>query len=776
MKNEGIEDILIDRTHENNNSGKSKKVIVFVVVFLLILSAGAYAYYKYSYSINNSSKKLFMRNLSNNNIDQVLDFSNYRIITSRILEENTITNTDFNVQSSLPSNPILKDKLANVDLSKFDLKATTKIDNTNQNYFSNFLLNYSGNTIFDLKLQLKNQAAYAFSDEIVTSYVGLKYEDFERFLGIKFSMNDIRRIRKSEKLDFSEEEKASYKEDYINYIFDMIPEEKFSTQDNIALEKASGTVDVTAYTLSLDKKEAKELAINVLTKLKNDDNLLKEFVSEREVYVEELQDNIRTINPQTEVEENNDELVYTIEGEEVTDNPNYVDPNDIVNSEYQGNGLLPDVLDRETESAEAPGTQVIIYEDTPQEQPEQPPAEEVVHIGDNENNNNNNNNNDNSNTNSLANTTNTVESVIISEMQGSSNEFNTSIELDPEVFYPVVVTPVKKTKEIPRKYMELFKVFSGRKSSVSISEVKSYIDELITKINDYDGGDFKFTIYKNAQNTEKIVITLPDDNTIEIEFTYVSKQEDRMKVSYIYKGSNNLLDYFFGDGEQIYSGVEELGEAPAIDNDKSNGFAITIGNIRNNSSNVVDVEYDFIENSEINKKLSTNIKTEGTKDSKTITNSAVINYSTNDGKIVYTIDSTTKFENEVDIEELTTGNSILLENLGDQIDSIVQSIKDRAKEVYNEKKSRTTFFDANVNNNVIDDKISRDEARSIIIDRVSRMMGDAIERNEEFTLRNLEGLSVAGYDITCNITERQAIVVINSYTFVINDKFEITDV
>ena len=119
---------------------------------------------------------------------------------------------------------------------------------------------------------------------------------------------------------------------------------------------------------------------------------------------------------------------------------------------------------------------------------------------------------------------------------------------------------------------------------------------------------------------------------------------------------------------------------------------------------------------------------------------------------------------------------MLLEDLGDQVEVTVQAIKDRIREVFNAKKGNTTFIDANINTNVIDDKISRDEARAIVIDRVSRMMGDAIQRGEPFTIKNLEGLTITGYDVSCNVTEKQAIVVINSYTFVINEKFEITDV
>ena len=755
MKNEGIEDILIDRSHENNNAKKKKKVIVLVIVVILILLAsGAYGFYKYTYSINNSSKKLFMRNLGNNNLKGALNVDNYRVIASRLLEECSTTNTDFNVQSTLPESPFLKEELANVDLSKFDLKATTKLDNTNQNYFTNFFLNYSGNTIFDLKLQLKNQTAYAYSDEIVTSYVGLKYEDFEKYLGIKFSMNDIRKIRKSEKIDFPEEEKKKCLEKYIDYIFNMIPEENFTTQDNIALEKASGTVDVTAYTLTLNRKDFKDVAIATLTKLKNDDDLLKKYLSETEVYVDEMQDSIRTINPQDESEINeNTELVYTIEGVEETQE-NTVNPEDVINTEAAG-GLLPGVLNGDGNEEEQPGgtgAEIISVQDVPpqQEPTQQEPTVETISIGAN--------------------------GEVTTGVQGVTNTLETSLDITPETYVPVLVAPQKKVKRIPQSTMEMIKLFTGRKSTISIPEVKNYIDDIITKINNLDGDEeFKFTIYKNAQNTEKITIILPNNNTIELEFTYVSNQEDKVKISYLYSGNNNYIKYLLDEEEQEYPTAGEV-EGENAEEEKRNGISISIDNIKNNSSSIIDITYDFIENNEINKRISTNIKTEGTKDSKALSNTILINYSTNGGKVVYSIDADTKFENEVEIEELTTGNSMLLEDLGDQVEVTVQAIKDRIKEVFNEKKGNTTFIDANINTNVIDDKISRDEARAIVIDRVSRMMGDAIQREEPFTLKNLEGLTITGYDVSCNVTEKQAIVVINSYTFVINEKFEITDV
>ena len=72
-------------------------------------------------------------------------------------------------------------------------------------------------------------------------------------------------------------------------------------------------------------------------------------------------------------------------------------------------------------------------------------------------------------------------------------------------------------------------------------------------------------------------------------------------------------------------------------------------------------------------------------------------------------------------------------------------------------------------------EISKDEARNLIIDRVSILMGEAEERGEEVTLDVVRGLSIDGYEVTSSVTTEEAYIVLNGHQFIINKSFTIID-
>ena len=75
----------------------------------------------------------------------------------------------------------------------------------------------------------------------------------------------------------------------------------------------------------------------------------------------------------------------------------------------------------------------------------------------------------------------------------------------------------------------------------------------------------------------------------------------------------------------------------------------------------------------------------------------------------------------------------------------------------------------------ISSDITYEEAKNVLIDKISSMMREAIDNNEEFTLLNLENLTIDGYNVSSNVTEENATIVIDVYTFNINSNFELTD-
>ena len=79
-------------------------------------------------------------------------------------------------------------------------------------------------------------------------------------------------------------------------------------------------------------------------------------------------------------------------------------------------------------------------------------------------------------------------------------------------------------------------------------------------------------------------------------------------------------------------------------------------------------------------------------------------------------------------------------------------------------------------NAFIANSISRDDAREKIISAVKDLMRRAEEEEREFSLEDLNDLEVEGYDISKNISSDKAIIVIDVYSFCIDENFAISDV
>jgi hypothetical protein len=56
------------------------------------------------------------------------------------------------------------------------------------------------------------------------------------------------------------------------------------------------------------------------------------------------------------------------------------------------------------------------------------------------------------------------------------------------------------------------------------------------------------------------------------------------------------------------------------------------------------------------------------------------------------------------------------------------------------------------------------------------MMQEAIDNNQEFTIKNLENLTIDGYEVSSTVTEENAKIVVDIYTFNIDQNFTLTDV
>lgn len=679
MKDNGIEDILIDNNYDSKKKKNKKGIIIAFFLLLIILGGLCFAYWYFTRPTT-TAKQLFFNQLSNTNVKNVLEINSYKEILSKLIDESSEITSKINFSTTIEN-----ENLEGLDVSKFVLDLSNMNDVETKKNYSELDINYSGNEVLKVKM-LANKDAFAIaSDEIVNKYVGFRYNTINEE---NSKANLINEIYRAQGIDIKEEQKQTFINKYFNKIYENIAEEKFSYQDNYVLDGSTST-DVVAYTLKLNHEELKNLLKNLLTELKNDDELLEQLI-------EEPKNSLQT-------EENNNQ-------------------ENLNNEENMENDTISESNDGENQNSE-------------------------------EN---------------------------ISETNEQNNEeFETTerISLDP-----VSSENIENEEDLA---IEILKILFGKKANITLEDFKNTIDELINKIDNLEGNGIIFNIYASELGTEKINIILPNESSFDIELKNKSDSGAYLKVTYLYKGDNNIFAFLKENSKNVYSQEDPLivEETEQIDSSKNSGYSIEINRSNQEASNRVKLTFSFINSEEINKKISLETNLEGNENSKNLKLDNIMIFTTENGETTITSESNIKFKNIEDIENINQENTLFLEDLSqEEYDITVQAIKDKISQVYNEKKEKFNFLDANIGNSVIEQNLeesSSEDNKNIVKEalqkRIDELRNEAIANGVEFNLQSLENLQIDGYEVASTINENMAVVVIDIYTFNIDKDFNITE-
>ena len=701
MKSGGIEDILIERGYETKKKKNNGiKVVIFLLIIVLALFIGAYYYLTNMNKI--SSKELFITNISKTNFKALFQKDIYTNIIDKIETKDFETETNVSFTTTLKN-----EELKNVDVSKITLEVLNENDVDNSKSFSEAKLKYAENEVFKLKALSNENAVAIFLNEIQDKYIGCNYENLKQTLNISYN-NDLKKLKDIDNIDINEEEKNKYFEKYLSKIMENIPEEKFSVQENIVIQKAEESIDVTAYTVTLNKDETNNLIKHLLNTLKDDEEFLKEFAGKIES--EEPEES----NPETQLPVIESEIIPEENvQEEQTEEPETEKPET----------EEPEISETENEPQVTPS---ITPEDV-QTEPEEGSQE-----------------------------TNRIPVVTINPVgtiaQDSNREEFYFDGLDSETNELSLNRDVSNVSEM------ISRLVFGKKIDKTVKELQNLIDAKI-KLEEYkqmlDGqtSDKGITvnIYASEEKTEKITINLPNEDSWDIEFVTSSEKDNRIKITYLQKVNN-----------------------------QRNGYSLDFNKIQNDANTTIKATYNVIENEKINKKIIVDLKTVGTANSKEIKNDMVLTVSTNKGETKVILDNTIKFTDVEQIEELVPENCLYLDQLSEEeLKTTLDDLKNKFETLYNDKKESLNFINTNTGGITLEDissAVKKDEAKNALITKVSNMMQEAIDNNQEFTIKNLENLTIDGYEVSSTVTEENAKIVVDIYTFNIDQNFTLTDV
>ena len=549
-------------------------------------------------------------------------------------------------------------------------------------------------------------------------------------LGININKDTLDELKNAEQISLTEDERSNYITNYAGKFFENIGEEKFASQENLVIQKNNTSIDVVSYELVLSQDEYKNVLTNVLTNLRDDQDLLSKLVVENS-------SNIENRN-------------------------NSVDENQIQNNQNEINTVVPSFESDQTinlqDQTDSGQTVTEVNEET---------RNSNIEVN-------------------MENQTNNNESIETND--GNSNEnLITSVETTSDL------TPVGESENAFTLSSEnIISLILGKKIDISVSELQEQIDNLIEDVKNSSGNGIKITVYVNVSNnnTEKISATLPDGETLDMEFTTNESNENdnTLKLTYIKDTETTIVtnnETNTENGVETYSAEDNLeNTAEAQTENSKDGFTLNLNKVSSDASTTLKIGFEFVEKEQINQKFNIEIKTNGTESSNNITNDIVFTFGTDTNEYKLLLDNTINFNVTPEIEDLTDENCLFVENLSEEeFNSTMQAIQERIGVVYQEKMNNLNVIDTNTNSPIVESntqtevpEVTREEAKEALIQRVSNLMGEAQNNGEEFTIQNLANLTMDGFDVSADVTDTEAIIVVDTYKFRIDPNFVLTDV
>lgn len=724
MKSSNIEDIYIGNNGEMNKKSK-KGVIIVIFIILVLLLVGMVGAYFYFSNQTLTKKQLFINSISNTNIKKFLENDVYNAIINRLEEENSETETKIQI-STTDENA----EPEGVDFSNFEFNLNNQNDIENSKSFGELTINYSGNELFKARYLSNEDAVAVASDEIVDRYIGIHYDKMQDVLGININKDTLDELKNAEQISLTEDERSNYITNYAGKFFENIGEEKFASQENLVIQKNNTSIDVVSYELVLSQDEYKNVLTNVLTNLRDDQDLLSKLVVENS-------SNIENRN-------------------------NSVDENQIQNNQNEINTVVPSFESDQTinlqDQTDSGQTVTEVNEET---------RNSNIEVN-------------------MENQTNNNESIETND--GNSNEnLITSVETTSDL------TPVGESENTFTLSSEnIISLILGKKIDISVSELQEQIDNLIEDVKNSSGNGIKITVYVNVSNnnTEKISATLPDGETLDMEFTTNESNENdnTLKLTYIKDTETTIVtnnETNTENGVETYSAEDDLeNTAEAQIENSKDGFTLNLNKVSSDASTTLKIGFEFVEKEQINQKFNIEIKTNGTESSNNIKNDIVFTFGTDTNEYKLLLDNTINFNVTPEIEDLTDANCLFVENLSEEeFSSTMQAIQERIGVVYQEKMNSLNVIDTNTNSPIVESntqtevpEVTREEAKEALIQRVSNLMGEAQNNGEEFTIQNLANLTMDGFDVSADVTDTEAIIVVDTYKFRIDPNFVLTDV
>ena len=250
--------------------GRKKIIILTIIIVLLVivLAIGGVLVFTKT-DLFKSSKTLFWKYALNEEQEETPISMEQLINIEKMMQQNPYT-----VKGELKIGT--SDENTNQLLEKFQINIDGKINEARKYSQTNIKANYDDIDLFNTNIINSNGIFAAKSEEIATTYIGVKNENLKvlaQKLGMEYTVptgDNFNKVNLTELFKISESELSYIKSTYQEIILNNIPNSNYSKQTSSVIQKNGTSYKTTAYRLDLSASEMVNLIKNILTNLQTD--------------------------------------------------------------------------------------------------------------------------------------------------------------------------------------------------------------------------------------------------------------------------------------------------------------------------------------------------------------------------------------------------------------------------------------------------------------------------------------------------------------------------
>lgn len=314
--------------------GRKKAIIIAIVVILLVIILAVGGCFIYiTTDLFKPSQTLFFKYMG-----QALE--DLRYVENTQLSEIGELKQEMPYELKGSFNCIYEDEQGNGSKNIFEtlkVGVEAKVNKPEEQAYAKLRLMKDNQDIFSLEYANSNNIHALKSEEIVTGFLGIENENLKvlaQKMGISDTSkipNNIQSIALNSVFSMTEEEKQHIQDTYLPVLEEQIAKEKFSKEKNLVMSREGVNYNTTAYRLTLNAEEVKQIAIALLQVLKQDSITLDRIatkakalgLNENDISINqltnEIQNQINTIqNANTNIEEGISIAVYVDQGNVIT--------------------------------------------------------------------------------------------------------------------------------------------------------------------------------------------------------------------------------------------------------------------------------------------------------------------------------------------------------------------------------------------------------------------------------------------------------------------------